>query len=102
MNEYKKKLAAKAGQQNSKTPAQQQMTNGIPNSVLNDVFAGKKHATSEMMGHRQNLAEIVKAKMSQAFGMDVSQIQFYRSDAMVGTGMKGMSQGNKVVLSSAT
>ena len=72
----------------------------ILNSVLLSVFEGKTHATSEMMGHRQNLAESVQAKMSQAFGMDVSQIKFYRSDAMSGTDMKGISQGNTVVLSS--
>ena len=101
MNEYKKKFAEQAGQVNrERQPEQQQMTNGIPNSVLNDVFAGKKHATSEMMGHRQNLAESVQAKMSAAFGMDFSQLKFYRSDAMSGTDMKGMSQGDTVVLSS--
>ena len=42
MNEYKKKLAAQtAGKVNTES-AQPQMTNGIPNSVLNDVFAGGK------------------------------------------------------------
>ena len=101
MNEYKKKLAAmQAGQQNSKSPVQEKMTNGIPNSALLSVFEGKTHATGEMMGHKQNLAPSIAAKMSQAFGIDLTGMQVYRSDAMVGTGMHGMAQGNKVVLSS--
>ena len=101
MNEYKKKLAAmQAGQLNKESPAGVPMTNGIPNSALLSVFEGKTKATSQMMGHRVNLAESINAKMSQAFGMDISGLQIYRSEAMKGTGMHGMAQGNKVVLSS--
>ena len=101
MNEYKRKLAADAGQVNRDAAAEAPAaTNGIPNSVLTEVFAGRRKADSRMMGNRVNLAESINAKMSQAFGMDVSQIQFYRSSAMSGTDMKGISQGNKVVLSS--
>ena len=99
MNEYKKKLAAQAGQLNSESPAQAK-TNGIPNSALADVFAGKRQADSSMMGHSRNLAPSIAAKMSQAFGMDLTGMQVYQSDAMVGSGMQGMAQGNKVVLSS--
>ena len=100
MNEYAKKRAAQAAQLNNDAPAQEQMTNGIPNSALSDVLAGKTHATSSMMGHSRNLAPSIAAKMSQAFGMDLTGMQVYRSDAMVGSGMQGMAQGNKVVLSS--
>ena len=46
-----------------------------------------------------NLAESINAKMTQAFGMDVSQLRVFRSHAMSGTDMKGISQGNTVVLS---
>ena len=99
MNEYKKKLAAQtAGKVNSESAPE--MTNGIPNSVLNDVFAGKKNPTSEMMGHKMPLPPSIAAKMQQSFGMDLTQLSVYQSDAMAGTGMKGVSQGNKVVLSS--
>ena len=100
MNEYKKKPAAQTVQQNIESSAAPEMTNGIPNSVLNDVFAGKRRATNEMMGHKENLAPSIAAKMSRAFGMDLTGMQLYRSDKMSGTGMKGISQGNKVVLSS--
>ena len=102
MNEYKKKLAElQAGQLNKESAAPvQAKTNGIPNSVLNDVFAGKRHADSSMMGHSQNLAPSIAAKMSRAFGMDLTGMQVYQSDAMKDTGMQGMAQGNKVVLSS--
>jgi len=102
MNEYdaKKRLAQQGSQKlNSETAAPQRI-NGIPNSVLNDVFAGKRRATNEMMGHRVDPAPSVMARMSQAFGMDFSGVQVYRSDAMNGTGMHGMAQGNKVVLGS--
>ena len=100
MNEYKKKLVAQqAGQVNSESTPEQ-MTNGIPNSALNDVFAGKKNPTSEMMGHKMPLPPSIAAKMQQSFGMDLTQLSVYQSDAMAGTGMKGISQGNKVVLSS--
>ena len=99
MHDYVKKNPVKSAQPN-KAPAQPEMTNGIPNSVLTDVFAGRKHATSEMMGHSQNLAPSIAAKMSQAFGMDLTGMQVYRSDAMKDTGMRGMAQGNKIVLSS--
>ena len=100
MQEYKKKTAQRSGQQQNTMPIQPEMTNGIPNSALQDVMAGKKHATSEMMGHSQNLAPSIAAKMSQAFGMDLTGMQVYRSDAMVGSGMQGVAQGNKIVLSS--
>ena len=99
MQEYKKKSAPMSGQQNN-APVQAKETNGIPNSALQDVFAGKRHADSSMMGHSQNLAPSIAAKMSQAFGMDLSGMQVYRSDAMAGSGMEGMASGNKVVLSS--
>ena len=64
MNEYKKKLAEmQAGQVNKDVSAEQSMTNGIPNSVLLSVFEGRSKATSQMMGHRVNLAESINAKM---------------------------------------
>ena len=103
MNEYKKKLAAmQAGQVNkdsseSDIPAS---INGIPNSALVSVFEGRSKATSQMMGHRVNLAESINAKMQQAFGMDISGLRIYRSEAMKGTGMHGMAQGNTIVLGS--
>ena len=99
MQEYKKKTAQKGTQQNSAAPMQAK-TNGIPNSVLTDVFAGRRKADSSMMGHSQNLAPSIAAKMSRAFGMDLTGMQVYQSDAMKDTGMQGMAQGNKVVLSS--
>ena len=99
MQDYMKKNAQKGAQQNSDAPIQAK-TNGIPNSVLNDVFAGRRKADSSMMGHSQNLAPSIAAKMSRAFGMDLSGMQVYQTDAMKGTGMRGMAQGNKIVLSS--
>ena len=99
MQDYTKKHAAQAGQLNSDLPIQGK-TNGIPNSALQDVFAGRRRADSSMMGHSQNLAPSIAAKMSRAFGMDLTGMQVYRSEAMAGTGMRGMAQGNKVVLSS--
>jgi len=75
-------------------------TAGIPNSALIDVLSGNKAPTSEMMGHRQNLAQSIQTKMSKAFGMDFSNLQLYQSDMMSETDTKGMASGNKVVLSS--
>ena len=100
MSEYIKKRAAQAAQLNNEAPAQAQMTNGIPNSALLSVFEGKTKSTSQMMGHKENLAPSVAAKMSQAFGMNFMDMQIYRSDAMKGTGMQGLTQGNKVIISS--
>jgi len=101
MNEYDlKKTLAKRSEKQNNNPAAPQGFNGIPNSVLTEVFAGKRKATNEMMGHRSNLAPSIAAKMNQAFGMDFSAVQVYQTDAMKGTGMQGMAQGNKVVLSS--
>ena len=99
MQDYTKKRAAQSAQQNNALPIQGK-TNGIPNSALQDVFAGRRRADSSMMGHSQNLAPSIAAKMSRAFGMDLTGMQVYRSDAMKGTGMRGMAQGNKIVLSS--
>ena len=99
MQAYEKKTVQRGGQQNNVSPVQE-MTDGIPNSALQEVFAGKRHADSSMMGHSQNLAPSIAAKMSRAFGMDLTGMQVYQSDAMKGTGMRGMAQGNKVVLSS--
>ena len=99
MQDYAEKAVQRGTQQNNAAPIQAK-TNGIPNSVLNDVFAGRRKADSSMMGHSQNLAPSIAAKMSRAFGMDLTGMQVYQSDAMAGTGMQGMAQGNKVVLSS--
>ena len=99
MNEYLKRNAQKGIRQNT-TPVQDKTTNGIPNSAMQDVLSGRAHATSQMMGHSQNLAPSIAAKMSRSFGMDLTGMQVYRSDAMVGSGMEGMASGNKVVLSS--
>ena len=99
MQGYEKKITRKNTQQNSES-VQAKETNGIPNSALQDVFAGKRHADSSMMGHSRNLAPSIAAKMSRAFGMDLTGMQVYQSDAMAGSDMKGMAQGNKVVLSS--
>ena len=99
MTEHMKKPRTRGAQLNNAAPVQAK-TNGIPNSALADVFAGKRRADSAMMGHQQNLAPSIAAKMSRAFGMDLTGMQVYRSDAMVGSGMQGMAQGNKVVLSS--
>jgi len=101
MTEYdvKKALHKRGGQVNNEASSAQSV-NGIPNSVLADVFAGKRGAPDEMLGHRAALAPSIAAKMSRSFGMDVSAVQVYRSDAMAGTEMHGMAQGNKVVLSS--
>ena len=102
MAEYEQALdvAQAEGQLNKEPSAYVSMTNGIPNSALLGVLQGNRKASGEMMGHKRNLAPSIAAKMSQAFGMDLTGMQFYQSDAMAGTGMKGISQGNKVVLSS--
>ena len=103
MSEYlKKKQPVQPSQAKKAEPLNpmQEMTNGIPNSVLQDIFAGKRKADASMTGHSDTLAPSIAAKMSRAFGMDVSSVQVSRSDKMKGTGMQGMAQGNKVVLSS--
>ena len=85
MQDYKRKMT-QTTQENAAAPMQAK-TNGIPNSALADVFSGKAHATSEMMGHSKNLAPSIAAKMSRSFGMDLTGMQVYQSDAMVGSGM---------------
>ena len=103
MSEYMKKKQPVQPSQAKKAEAvdpRREMTNGIPNSVLQDIFAGKRKADASMMGHSDTLAPSIAAKMSRAFGMDLSGVQVSRSDKMKGTGMQGMAQGNKVVLSS--
>ena len=99
MQDYERKIAQKGAQQNTSAPVQAK-TNGIPNSAMAAVFAGKQAASSAMLGHNRNLAPSIATKMSRAFGMDLTGMQVYQSDAMVGSGMQGMAQGNKVVLSS--
>ena len=103
MSEYMKKKQPVQPSQAKKAEAvdpRREMTNGIPNSVLQDIFAGKRKADASMTGHSDTLAPSIAAKMSRAFGMDLSSVQVSRSDKMKGTGMQGMAQGNKVVLSS--
>lgn len=80
-------------------PAREQATPSVPNSVYADVLVGRSHASSAMLGHRQDLAPSLAAKMSKAFGMDLSNVQLYRSQAMAETETQGMASGNKIVLS---
>lgn len=75
-------------------------TAGISNSALADVMSGKKNPTSRMMGHRQDLAPSIEAKMSKAFGVDFSALKLYMSDVMAETKTEGMASGNTVVLPS--
>ena len=103
MADYEKQSAAK---QNEEEQEEQQHLeresgiNGIPNSVLLAVLGGKLKPDDSMLGESETLAPSIAAKMSRAFGMDVSSVKVSRSDKMKGTGMKGMAQGNRVILSS--
>ena len=53
MREYEKREITRPVQRSDSAAPMQAKTNGIPNSVLNDVFAGKRQATSEMIGHTE-------------------------------------------------
>ena len=102
MSEYMKKKKTAQTEQTKKTEAldpRQEMTNGIPNSVLQEIFAGTRKADASMLGTSETLAPSIAAKMSRAFGMDVSGVKISRSKDMAGTGMRGLAQGNRVILS---
>ena len=102
MSEYMKKKKTAQTEQAKKAEAldpRQEMTNGIPNSVLQEIFAGTRKADASMLGHSETLAPSIAAKMSRAFGMDVSGVKISRSKDMAGTGMRGLAQGNRVILS---
>ena len=100
MSEYsdKEKESVREERNEERSTPVQKMTNGIPNSILQQIFAGTRKADASMLCHSETLAPSIAAKMSRAFGMDVSGVKISRSDTMAGTGMKGLAQGNRVVL----
>ena len=103
MSEYEKQSAAKQNEEEQEELQKAQREagiNGIPNSVLLAVLGGRLKPDASMLGTSETLAPSIAAKMSRAFGMDVSGVKVYRSDKMVGTGMQGLAQGNRVILSS--
>ena len=99
MKDYEEKETAIQEQQAAEQE-EKEYVSGIPNSVLLAVLGGKLKPDDSMIGESETLAPSIAAKMSRAFGMDVSSVKVSRSDKMKGTGMKGMAQGNRVILSS--
>ena len=102
MSEYSEKEKQNEREEERKeersTP-EQRIAGRIPNSILQEIFAGTRKADASMLGTSETLAPSIAAKMSRAFGMDVSGVKISRSKDMEGTGMKGLTQGNRVILS---
>ena len=99
MKDYEEKDTAVQEEQAAEQE-EKEYVSGIPNSVLLAVLGGKLKPDDSMIGESETLAPSIAAKMSRAFGMDVSSVKVSRSEKMKGTGMKGMAQGNRVILSS--
>jgi len=89
---------AEETEQNGKKAASKKAFPQIPNSAMVALMTGAAPPDDNLRGHRMDLAPILNAKMSAAFGMDLSGVKLYRSKAMAGTGIHGLARGNEIVL----
>ena len=83
--------------------ALQQERAGFPNSAMLALLRGAASVSasaSDARGHREDLTASIENKMSKSFGMNLSGLRLYRSEAMKDSGLQGLSSGNQVVLSS--
>lgn len=75
-------------------PAAQRLGQAAP--PMDALRAGLAQPSPEQVGQRIDLPSQIQAKMEQAFGMDFSGVQLYRSQAVADTGAQAVAQGGRI------
>ena len=58
--------------------------------------SGAARPTQEQMGHRVDLPDVMRSKMENAFGADLSAVKLYESQAVADAGAKAITQGASI------
>ena len=63
---------------------------------LDALRAGAAKPTREQMGHRVDLPDVMRAKMENAFGADLSAVKLYESETVADAGADAFAQGTNI------
>lgn len=58
--------------------------------------SGAVKPTAEQLGHRVDLPDVMRAKMENAFGADLSAVRLYESQAVADAGANAIAQGTNI------
>ncbi len=64
--------------------------------AMNALRAGTTAPTPDMLGHKIDLPEALRARMESSFGTDLSGIQLYESQAVADAGAEAITQGSRI------
>ena len=73
-----------------------QKTTAPAQPALDALRSGAAAPTAEQMGRRVDLPDIMRAKMENAFGADLSAVKLYESEAVADAGAEAVTQGSNI------
>ena len=71
-------------------------TAGAARSSMELLRSGAVQPTQEQMGHRVDLPDVMREKMENAFGADLSAVKLYESQAVADAGANAIAQGSNI------
>ncbi len=74
----------------------QKTENAATQPSMDALRSGAAKPTSEQMGHRVDLPDVMRAKMENAFGADLSAVKLYESQAVADAGAEAVTQGANI------
>ena len=85
-----------AARRRTETPSKQERETGRQAPPIDALRSWTAAPTQELLGSRVDLPGAIQAKMENAFGADLSGVQFYESQAVAAAGAEAITQGNKI------
>ncbi len=67
-----------------------------PQPTLKALRAGTAQPTREQMGHRVDLPDVMRDKMENAFGADLSSVKLYESESVADAGANAITRGEDI------
>ena len=64
--------------------------------AMDALRSGAARPTQEQMGHRVDLPDVMRSKMENAFGADLSAVKLYESEAVADAGAGAVTQGSNI------
>ncbi len=64
---------------------------------MGSLLSGAASPTSEQMGHRVDLPDVMREKMESAFGADLSAVKLYESEAVADADANAITRGADIV-----
>ena len=76
--------------------APQRIETAAPRPSMDALRSGAAKPTAELLGHRVDLPDAMRAKMENAFGADLSAVKLYESEAVADAGAEAITQGSDI------